>query len=223
MREEMSIEINESVPDAPGTAVSSDRPIPVDPRAATVLAELAGQDGAAVEATVIAALADMPTAAAVRHLRQLERLRLVTRPAPGRYSCDPQTARAQGITPSTSDEAASTRVTAWYLATVFAAARVLGAAALPGAEVIDPDPDRPTIGSRRLSPRRAGQVPASVHAAWITRLRPVDSMRHRPVEELERSPRDLARCVSVPVSLRGQKCVAVEYAPRGGEEHCRAR
>lgn len=116
--------------------------VPLLAPADRLLALLAGLDRAGTALPVLAAYADLSTAAALRHLAHLARIGLVDRgkgdeqafrlvPGPA-----PVRARVPG-------DAGHRRATTWYLGCAFQAARVLGADALPGGEQIPADPLRP--------------------------------------------------------------------------------
>lgn len=109
-------------------------------QARTVLAALLDLGPGEHPDAVVGALAGLPTATARRHLRHLVRIGGV------HAGSEPETYVSAGardpICPAPSAQAIS-RVTAWYLGCAFQAARVLGAATLPGDEVIEPDPARP--------------------------------------------------------------------------------
>lgn len=114
--------------------------IPLSDPARQAMAVLAALDGIECPVPVIAALADQPTTGARRHLRHLALVGMCTQ------GKGPDTYLLAGTAsePAASlDDQAWSRVTAWHLGCVFEAARVLGAAALPGGEALEPDPMRP--------------------------------------------------------------------------------
>jgi tetratricopeptide (TPR) repeat protein len=93
---------------------------------------------------VVAAHADIPTASAERHLRNLSRLGLVQpgKADPGTYQLG---SGPRPLMPAVLSSEGYSRATAWHLANVFEAARVLGADTLPRREQIRADPDRPGL------------------------------------------------------------------------------
>lgn len=109
-----------------------------------VLAVVTAFDHEEVPAAVVAAHAEISTASAERHLRDLSRLGLVQ---PGK--ADTGTYRLGSgpspLMPAVLTHQGYARATAWHLANVFEAARVLGADALPRREQIAADPDRPAL------------------------------------------------------------------------------
>lgn len=108
-------------------------------QARTVHAVLAEAGAGEHPAAVIGALADTPTATARRHLRHLVRIGAAHAGAePDAFLAAVQVDLTEPLSPE-----ATGRVTAWYLGCAFQAARVLGAAALPGGEAIEADPCRP--------------------------------------------------------------------------------
>ena len=111
-------------------------------QARRILAVLAGLDDGEVPAPLVAAHAGVSTATARRHLQHLSRIGLVQA-----GKAEPDTFRiAAGLVaprPAPPTDAGWARAGAWQLGCVFQAARVLGAAALPGGEQLSPDPDRP--------------------------------------------------------------------------------
>lgn len=111
----------------------------VSDQARAVHTALTGAGAGEHPAAVIAALADTPTATARRYLRHLVRIGAAHHgPGPDTFLAAVQVDPAELLGPE-----AIGRVTTWYLGSLFQAARVLGAAALPGGEVIEPDPLRP--------------------------------------------------------------------------------
>ncbi|HTJ67936.1 MAG TPA: tetratricopeptide repeat protein [Actinospica sp.] len=108
-------------------------------QARAVHAALTGAGPSEHPAAVIAALADTPTTTARRHLRHLVRIGAAhPGTAPDTFLPAVQMDPGEPLNPE-----ATGRVTAWYLGCTFQAARVLGAAALPGGKAIDADPSRP--------------------------------------------------------------------------------
>ncbi|HTJ72688.1 MAG TPA: tetratricopeptide repeat protein [Actinospica sp.] len=130
---------------------------------ARVLQRLMAGAGESWPAAVLAALADLPTATAHRHLEHLVRAGSALRagdeyaPVPGQQVQNP-------ITP---DLAAWARVADWYLASAYRAADVLGSVALPANETISESLARPP-----LAPRAAAEAIAWYQATH-TRLRSV--------------------------------------------------
>lgn len=164
-----------------GPAGSPGGTIVLDPRAEAMLALLAGQRGTGLLLPVVAALADLPTAAAERHLGHLQRLGMAHRHGAGRFWADEQGLERRSLAPAAFDGAARSRVTKWYAASVFAVAQVLGVAALPDGETIPADPGRPpqrpvgpgealewfiTIRSELLTVLRAAVEDGDVHSGW---------------------------------------------------------
>jgi tetratricopeptide (TPR) repeat protein len=119
-------------------------------QARTVHAALADAGPGENPAAVIAALADLSTVEARRHLRHLLRIGAAhAGSAPDTYlASGPRASAAQPW-----EERATFRVNAWYLGCLFQAARVLGVAALPGEEMIETDSARPphTPADRRAA------------------------------------------------------------------------
>ncbi|HEX4786853.1 MAG TPA: hypothetical protein VH372_00215 [Actinospica sp.] len=117
-------------------------PVALTAAARRVLAVLAALADAETPVAVIAAHADISSAAALRHLQHLTRLALAE---PGK--ADPATYRAapgpSPLHPAELTAAGHGRAATWHLACAFEAARVLGAAALPDRELIPRDPQRP--------------------------------------------------------------------------------
>ena len=145
-----------------GAAVTPRGTSVLDPHAEVVLAHLAGQHGRGLKVPVIAALADLPTATAERHMHHLQRLGLAHHQGLGRYCADDQGLERLGIKPIAVDGAARSRVTRWYAASVFAAAQVLGVAAIPDNETLAGDPGR--APHRPVDPGEA--------LDWFTTARP---------------------------------------------------
>jgi tetratricopeptide (TPR) repeat protein len=109
-----------------------------------VLAVVTAFDHAEKPAAVVAAHADISTSSAERHLRNLSRLGLVQpgKADPGTYQLG---SGPRPLMPAVLSNEGYSRATAWHLANVFEAARVLGADALPRREEIRADPDRPGL------------------------------------------------------------------------------
>jgi tetratricopeptide (TPR) repeat protein len=111
---------------------------------ARVLQRLMVGAGTSLPTAVLAALADLPTTTARRHLEHLVRTGSALRtgdeyaPVPGRQIPNP-------ITP---DLAAWARVADWYLASAYRAADILGSAALPADETIPESFGRPPLALR---------------------------------------------------------------------------
>lgn len=124
------------------TADSAAKPPLVDE--ARVLQRLMAGAGASLPTAVLAALADLPTATAHRHLEHLVRTGSALRtgdeyaPVPGRQVPNP-------VAP---DLAAWARVADWYLASAYRAADVLGSVALPANEPIPESFGRPPLALR---------------------------------------------------------------------------
>lgn len=134
--------------------------VPLVAAARRVLRVLAALEDGGAPTALVAAHAGLTSAAARRHLKHLARIGLAQtsivdgdsyRIAAGTVVLRPATLTAGGT---------GLAVT-WHLGCVFEAARVLGAAALPGGEQIPPDPDRPPL------------IPVDPAAAltWFTRAR----------------------------------------------------
>lgn len=102
---------------------------------------LVADAGGFASAPVTAALCDEPTVAARRGLWALARAGALTERY-GVFSCTPVAWEGE-VQRGEVGAAAWERVTRWHLATAFAAAGVLRCQALPGGEVIEPDPARP--------------------------------------------------------------------------------
>lgn len=100
--------------------------------------------GGSASPAVLAALTDTSTAAARRSLWALERAGAVTESG-GIFACA-QVAWEGELCRSALAATSWRRVTRWYLATAYAAAGILRSRALPGGEVIEPDPGRPPLG-----------------------------------------------------------------------------
>jgi tetratricopeptide (TPR) repeat protein len=134
--------------------------VPLLAPARRVLRVLAALDGDEVPTAVAAAHAGMTSAVARRHLKHLARIGLAR---PGQAEPDTYriTSGLLGVRPATLTRAGTARAITWHLGCVYEAARVLGAAALPGSEQIHPDPQRPPL------------VPADAPAAlaWFARTR----------------------------------------------------
>lgn len=140
-----------------------DRPeqVPLLAAARRILRVLAALDTGEVPTALVAAHAGMTSAAARRHLKHLARIGMAQA-----GTADPDAFRiAAGpvvLRPATLTAAGSARAVTWHLGCTYEAARVLGAAALPGGEQIPPDPDRPPLVPRDRS----------AALAWFARTRP---------------------------------------------------
>jgi tetratricopeptide (TPR) repeat protein len=115
--------------------------VPLLVPARRILAILAALEAEAPVA-VIAAHADLPSAAVSRHLQHLARCGLARagKADPDCYALAPGCAPFHPATLSPAGHAAAV---SWHIACVFEAARVLGALALPAGTRITPDPARP--------------------------------------------------------------------------------
>ena len=135
--------------------------VPLLAAARHILAVLAALEGQA-PVPVIAAYADLPSAVARRHLQHLCRLGLATtdKADTSLYQAGPG---PSPVRPAVLSARGHGAVITWWLESVGAAARILGADVLPGGEQIEPDPARPPL------------VPAgrSEALAWFTAERPI--------------------------------------------------
>jgi tetratricopeptide (TPR) repeat protein len=132
---------------------------------ARVLARLLAGGVDAVPCEVLAALADLPSAVARRHLEHLVRTGQAFRDTGG-YAVVDGACTQEPLTP---DLAAWARVTDWYLACVYRAAEALGSAALPGGERIEAPADRAA-----LAPRNTAEAIAWYHAGHTALLSVLD-------------------------------------------------
>lgn len=121
------------------TAIAADRPIWLGSGAWRIAEALARLDAAPVP--IVAAAADVASVQARRHLDHLVRSNLAEH-VDGRYTLTAEGCSMFADAPAL-DVAGCERVAHWYASALFAAARRLGSAALPGGEEIDPVPDRP--------------------------------------------------------------------------------
>lgn len=134
------VEISEARPtwdsgiDVPGI-------VPLLIPARRILAVLAALEAEAPVA-VIAAHADLPSAAALRHLQHLARCGLV-RAGKADPDCFAAAPGCAPFRPATLEPDGHAAAVSWHIACVFEAARVLGALALPAGTRIAPDPARP--------------------------------------------------------------------------------
>ena len=149
---------------APEWNLLSDRleQVPLVAAARRILRVLAALEPGEAPTALVAAHAGMTSAAARRHLQHLARIGLAQADATGldsyRTGASPLVLR-----PMTLTAAGTARAVTWYLTCAFEAARVLGAAALPDAEHIPRDPDRPPLVP----------VDRAAALAWFARSRPV--------------------------------------------------
>lgn len=116
--------------------------VPLLAPARRLLAFLPGSQSTGLPVPVLAAYADVSSASALRHLSHLVRIGLAERGGGDdrRFRGAPSPASIRTQSPG---DAGYGRATTWYLGCAFEAARVLGAAALPGNEQLRPDPLRP--------------------------------------------------------------------------------
>ena len=114
---------------------------------ARVLARLLADAGTTLPFGVLAALADLPSTVARRHLEHLVRTGLALHTAEG-YS---PVNGARIDKPLVPDLAAWARVTEWHLACVYHTAEVLGSTALPDDEKITVSTDRPALTLRNAA------------------------------------------------------------------------